>query len=187
MTRNHLLLLILKWEVKRSIWFPDQFTETIFFLFYPTHKLINPSSASLLVDDEELSICFLKTWFFYYVLHSVPHVLTETWLCQWFSIVHLYFLFPFISFSAQFINMLKHSDQRLKNICINYSICTLSLFNIYCIFSLLFNLKEYAFSVWTSLPIVIRWNFSGNVLHDANAMNDFYSYFSCSSNIWNSM
>lgn len=38
LTRNHLLLLILKWEVKRSIWFPDQFTETIFFLFYLTHK-----------------------------------------------------------------------------------------------------------------------------------------------------
>ena len=47
LTRIHLLLLILKWEVKRSIWFPDQFTETIFFLFYLTHKLINPSSASL--------------------------------------------------------------------------------------------------------------------------------------------
>lgn len=46
--------------------------------------------------------------------------------------------------------MLKLSDQRLKNICIIYSICTLSLFHNYCIFYLLFNLKDYAFSVWTS-------------------------------------
>lgn len=52
LTRNRLLLLILKCEVKRSIWFPDQFTEAILFLFYLTHKRINPSSALLLVGDE---------------------------------------------------------------------------------------------------------------------------------------
>lgn len=98
----------------RSIWFPQQSTEIILSLFYLTYTFINPPLHPFWLIMKDCSFFNRRPSFSLFILSILFSLKLDS--VNDSPLFFLSFPISFVSSSAQFINMLKLPDQKIKKI-----------------------------------------------------------------------